>query len=49
MELGKVFNMKVVEERNIYNFAEEITVKKWADPEEIDGTVTAAEIEFELD
>ena len=55
MKLGKVFYMKVVEERKIYNFAEGITEKKWADLEEIDGTVTAAETlissktEFELD
>ena len=35
--------MKVVEERKIYNFAEGITAKKWADFEEIDETVTAAE------
>ena len=55
MELGKVFYMKVVEEKNIYNFLEGITPKKWTDPEEINGTVTAAETlsstktEFELD
>ena len=47
--------MKVVEERKIYNYAEERNVKKWADPEEIDETVTAVETlissktEFELD
>ena len=32
--------MRVVEERKIYNFAEGSTAKKWADSEEIDGTVT---------
>ena len=55
MELGKVFHMKVVEERKIYKFAEGSTVKKGTDLEEIDGTVTAAKTlsssktEFELD
>ena len=44
MELGDEFYMEIEEKRKIYNFAEGVKAKKWADHDEINGTVMAAEI-----